>query len=103
MFKHVLVPLDGSNVGEAALPVVDQLCNKLASRMKVEITLLGVITQLRHWVVAEGASAPVSYSEDELNLIKQRFMKYLNTTAQSLMCRGVTVNSIVRTGNAAAH
>ncbi len=101
MFKHILVPLDGSKVGEAALPVVDQLCDKLAAGAKVEITLLGVITLLRHWVVVGEASAPVSYTEDELGLIKQRVTDYLNTTAESVKCRGVTVNSTVRTGNAA--
>ena len=101
MFKHVLVPLDGSKVGEAALPVVDQLCDKLPSGMKVEITLLGIITLLRHWVVVGEASAPVSYTEDEMELIKQRVMNYLEKTAQLVTCKGVSVNFLVRTGNAA--
>ena len=101
MFKHILVPLDGSKVGEAALPVIDKLCDKLASGTKVEITLLGVITLLRHWVVVGEASAPVSYTEDELGLIKQRVMDYLNTASELVTCKGVTVNSIVRSGNAA--
>jgi len=30
MFERVLVPLDGSRVGEAALPVIEQLVEKLA-------------------------------------------------------------------------
>ena len=101
MFKHVLVPLDGSKVGEAALPVVDQLCDKLAAGTQVKITLLGVITLLRHWVVVGEASAPVSYTEDELGLIKQRVTDYLNTTAESVKCKGVTVDTLVGTGNAA--
>ena len=69
MFERVLVPLDGSKVGEAALPVIEQLVDKLASKTKVEVTLLGVITILRHWVVVGEASAPVSYTEEELTLI----------------------------------
>ena len=101
MFKHILVPLDGSKVGEAALPVVDQLCGNLTPGTKVEITLLGVMTILRHWVVVGEASAPVSYTEDELNLIKQRVMNYLEKTAQSVECTGVTVHTTVRMGNAA--
>ena len=101
MFKHILVPLDGSKVGEAALPVIDKLCDKLASGTKVEITLLGVITLLRHWVVVGEASAPVSYTEDELSLIKQRVMDYLKTTAELVTCKGVVVNTVVRSGNAA--
>jgi len=35
MFEKVLVPLDGSKVGEAALPVIDQLVSKLAPGSKV--------------------------------------------------------------------
>lgn len=101
MFKHMLVPLDGSKVGEAALPVIDQLCDKLKPGTKVEITLLGVITILRHWVVVGEASAPVSYTEDELSLIKQRVMNYLNTTAERMADPDITVTTIVRTGNAA--
>jgi len=100
MFKHILVPLDGSKVGEAAIPVVDKLCDKLATGTKVEISLLGVITLLRHWVVVGEASAPVSYTDDELGLIKERVMDYLNTTAESVTCQGVVVNTVVRSGNA---
>jgi nucleotide-binding universal stress UspA family protein len=101
MFKHILVPLDGSKVGEAALPIIDHLCENLAKGTKVEITLLGVMTILRHWVVVGEASAPISYTEEELNLIKQRASNYLDTTAQTVKRKGVTVNTMVRTGNAA--
>ena len=101
MFKHVLVPLDGSKVGEAALPVIDKLCDKLESGTQVEITLVGIVTLLRHWVVVGEASAPVSYTEDEMELIKNRILDYLNKTAESVNCQGVKVNSLIRTGNAA--
>lgn len=101
MFERVLVPLDGSKVGEAALPVIEQLIAKCAPGTKVEITLLGVITLLRHWVVVGEASAPVSYTEDELKLIKKRVMDYLEKTGQSLKGTGITLKTMVSTGNAA--
>jgi nucleotide-binding universal stress UspA family protein len=101
MFEKVLVPLDGSKVGEAALPVIEQLVTKLAPGAKVEVTLLGVITMLRHWVVVGEASAPVSYTQDELKLIQDRVTNYLTTTGESLKKRGVTISVMVRTGNAA--
>jgi nucleotide-binding universal stress UspA family protein len=101
MFENVLVPLDGSKVGEAALPVIEQLVTKLPANTKVEVTLLGVITLLRHWVVVGEASAPISYTEEELKLIKQRITDYLEKTGESLKLRGVTVKSMVSTGNAA--
>jgi nucleotide-binding universal stress UspA family protein len=101
MFERVLVPLDGSKVGEAALPVIELLVDKLAAGAKVEVTLLGVVTLLRHWVVVGEASAPVSYTEDELKLIRQRIIDYLIKTGDSLKKRGVVINSMVRSGNAA--
>ena len=100
MFKHVLVPLDGSKVGESALPVIDKLCDKLAAGTNVKITLLGVITLLRHWVVVGEASAPVSYTEDEMEHIKQRVMDYLSRTAESITGKGVKVDTLVKSGNA---
>jgi nucleotide-binding universal stress UspA family protein len=100
MFSRVLVPLDGSKVGEAALPVIEQLVDKLAPEGKVEITLIGVITLLRHWVVVGEASAPVSYTEEELKIIRERVMDYLTKSGESLKSKGVTVKTIVSTGNA---
>ena len=41
MFKHILVPLDGSKLAEAALPVADYL----AQRLQAPVTLLHVIEQ----------------------------------------------------------
>ncbi len=101
MFERILVPLDGSKVGEAALPVIGQLIDKLAAGSKVEITLIGVITLLRHWVVVGEASAPVSYTEEELKLIKERVSGYLARTAESLQKRNVNFKTIVASGNAA--
>ena len=101
MFSRVMVPLDGSKVGEAAIPVILQLVDKLATGTKVEVILIGVITLLRHWVVVGEASAPVSYTEQELNLIKERVSDYLTKTGEQLKQKGVTVRTIVSSGNAA--
>jgi nucleotide-binding universal stress UspA family protein len=100
MFSRVLVPLDGSKVGEAALPVIGQLIDKLAPETKVEVTLFGVITLLRHWVVVGEASAPVSYTEEEMTIIKERVTDYLKRTGESLKERGVEVKTMVSSGNA---
>jgi nucleotide-binding universal stress UspA family protein len=101
MFSRVMVPLDGSKVGEAALPVIERLVDKLAPGTKVEVILIGIITLLRHWVVVGEASAPVSYTEEELKLIKERVTDYLNKTGESLKKKGVSVSTIVSSGNAA--
>ena len=101
LLQRVLIPLDGSKVGEAALPVIEDLIPKLLPETKVEITLLGVITQLRHWVVVGEASAPISYTEDELKGIEQKEKDYLEQTGEILRSQGVVVNAQVATGNAA--
>ena len=101
MFERVLVPLDGSKVGEAALPVIEQLVARLAPGSKVAVTLLGIITMLRHWVVVGEASAPVSYTEEELKIIKDRIGQYLEKSGEALKQKGVSVTTIVKTGNAA--
>ncbi len=101
MFERVLVPLDGSKVGESAIPVIEQLIEKCSPKVKVEITLLGVITLLRHWVVVGEASAPVSYTEEELKLIRERVLNYLEKTSEPLKKQGIVINTIVTTGNAA--
>ncbi len=101
MFERILVPLDGSKVGEAALPVIDQLIDKLAPTTKVEITLIGVITLLRHWVVVGEASAPVSYTDDELKVIKERVSGNLAKVAEEIQRPNVSIKTIVSAGNAA--
>jgi len=101
MFERILVPLDGSRVGEAAIPVIKKLVAKCPPQASVEITLLGAITMLRHWVVVGEASAPVSYTEEELKLIRQRVTNYLEKTGKELEMKQVTVKTMVSTGNAA--
>lgn len=100
MFERVLVPLDGSTVGEAAFPVIEQMVDRIAPKSTVEVTLLGVITLQRHWVVVGEASAPVSYTNEEMDLIKQRITEYLEKTAEQLKQRGVVIKTLVHTGNA---
>ena len=99
---RVLVPLDGSKVGEAALPVILKLMTNLSPEIKVEVTLLGVITQLRHWVVVGEASAPVAYTEEEMRLIQQQVMDYLIKAGENLRNKGVIVNTRVSIGSNAA-
>ncbi len=101
MFERILVPLDGSKVAEAALPIVEELIAKLSPVLKVEVTFLQVVTSLTHWVVAGEAGAPVPYSEQELNLIKKEAQAYLEKTAEGFRNRGAIVKTRVSVGNAA--
>jgi nucleotide-binding universal stress UspA family protein len=101
MFDRVVVPLDGSKVGEAALPVIRQMAENRPPGSKIQVTLVGVIALLRHWVVVGEASAPVSYTEEELNVIKGKVRDYLVKTGETLKSKNIDVEVLVSTGNAA--
>ncbi len=100
MYERILVPLDGSDMGEATLPYVEELVSKLSPVQKVEVTLFQVVTSLTHWVVAEEAVA-VRYTEQELNLIKKEAQAYLDKAAEGLRSKGAAVQIKVSAGNAA--
>lgn len=101
MYERILVPLDGSKVGEAALPVIEDLVSKLASVFQVEVTLLLVVSSLTHWVVAGEASAPVPYTDMELEVIKQKAADYLDKAGEGLRSKGAIVKNKVVIGAAA--
>jgi nucleotide-binding universal stress UspA family protein len=104
--KHkVLVPLDGSKLGESALSAVEKFI-VAASKDEVEIVLLGVVTSLSHWVTNGEAgietvpAGPVPYTEKELGFIKNNMDHYLDSVAKRLRRRGLVVTTEVRAGHA---
>ena len=101
MYERILVPLDGSEIGEAALPKVAELVSKLAPKTKVIVTLLQVVSSLSHYVIAGEASARVPYTEREVEQIKKNASEYLDKAGESLRKKGATVKSKVATGAAA--
>lgn len=101
MYEKILVPLDGSKVGEAALPYVEELVSKMAPKVKVEVTLLQVISSLTHYVIAGEASVQVPYNEREIEQIKEKSRDYLDKTGECLRSKGVVVKIKVATGNSA--
>ncbi len=101
MYKRILVPLDGSKVGEAALPQVEELVSKLLPVVKVEVTLFQVVSSLVHYVVAGEATARVPYTEQEVEQTKKRSMDYLDKAGESLRSKKVSVKIKVAVGKAA--
>ncbi len=101
MYERILIPLDGSKVGEAALPYVEELVSKLSPALKVEVTLFQVVSSLSHWIVAGEASAQIPYTEKEMEQIKRKAMDYLNKTGEGLRSKGAIVKIKVGIGSAA--
>jgi nucleotide-binding universal stress UspA family protein len=100
MFERILVPLDGSKVGEAALPVIEELISKLSPEIKVEVTLFRAVPPT-HWIAAGEMGAPVLYTEGELQTIKQEVTGYLDKAGEGLRSKGVTVKTMAAAGNPA--
>ena len=101
MYERILVPLDGSKVGEAALPHIEDLVSKIKPEIKVEVTLFQVVSSLTHYVVAGEASVPVPYTETELAELKKRALDYLEKAGEKLKGKGAIVKTKVSTGKAA--
>ena len=104
MSERILIPLDGSELGEAALRYVEGLVSRLTSGAKVEVTLFHVITTLTHAVDIRGGGAGVTvpYTESELEQMKSKAMEYLNEVAEGLIGKGATVTFKVAVGQAPA-
>jgi nucleotide-binding universal stress UspA family protein len=105
-YEKILVPLDGSKIGEAALPYVEELLNSFQPEKKVEVTLIRVVVDLTHMIIATGGlgqAISIPYTESELEQLKQEAMAYLNKVGESLKKnKGVVVKSVVRKGANAA-
>jgi nucleotide-binding universal stress UspA family protein len=101
MKEKILVPLDGSRVGEAALPYVEELVSKFLPEPKVEVTLMQVLSSLSHYVVAGEASARVPYSEEEIEQMKKTSASYLRKAGKILRDKGANTKVRVAIGHAA--
>ena len=104
MSERILIPLDGSEVGETALRYVQGLVSRLAPGETVEITLFHVITTLTHAVDIRGGAGGISvpYTESELESMKSKAMEYLNEVGAGLIAKGATVMFKVAVGKAPA-
>ena len=101
MSERILIPLDGSKLGEAALHYVEDLAYKISPGRKVEVTLFHVVTTLKHDVHISGGGAgtiTVPYNESELEQMKADAMKYLEGVGENLRKKGATVLSKVAIG-----
>ena len=100
MFERILVPLDGSKVGEAALDHVERLIAKIAPSVKTEVILFQVLTSLSHYVIAGEASVQVPYTDKEIAYITKKAKEYLNKAGECLKSKDISVKTKVAAGKA---
>ncbi len=106
MSERILIPLDGSKLGEAALHYVEGTFSRLAPGEKVEVILFHAVTALKHDVDVRGGGVggtiTVPYTESELEQTKSETMEYLNEVGEGLINKGATVIFRVAVGQSPA-
>jgi len=92
MPEKILIPLDGSNLGEAALRYVEELIITLSAEKKVEVTLIRVLPTATRKISSGGKSIQdVPLTEAEMETIKKETLDYLNQAGEGLRSKGATV------------
>lgn len=97
MYKQILVPLDGSDLAEGAIPHAEELAKALGAR----VTLLSVIEPVEVYSQPGVVGPVVSVSmdmEDEVRNVTE----YLDKIADKLRQGGTDVIRVVREGDAAS-
>ena len=104
MSEKILIPLDGSELGEAALRYVEGLVSRLAPGEKMEVTLFQVITTLERDIQVRGdvGVVHVPYNASEMEKIKDKALEYLNKIGEGLKRKGAIVKYKVAVGQSPA-
>jgi nucleotide-binding universal stress UspA family protein len=98
MEERILVPLDGTEVGEAVLPKLETLVLKSVPGMEAEVTLLRVIPIVNYNVLTTDERAQLPYTESDQKELDKNAHDYLEKVAGKLRSRGFRVNTMVKTG-----
>ncbi len=101
MEERILVPLDGSEVGEAVLPKLEDLVLRTTPRMDAEVTLLQVISKMNFSMLTRDDAAQLPIEETELQEITRKAYDYLEKVAGGIRNKGIRVKTMVSIGHAA--
>ena len=101
MEERILVPLDGSEVGEAVLPKVEDLLLRATPKMDAQVTLLKVISKMNFNMLTEDEAAQLPISDEDMAKLTRESEIYLEKVATVLRSKGISVNTMVACGNAA--
>ena len=101
MDEKILVPLDGTEVGEAVLPKLESLVLGTLPGANVEVTLLRVLSQVNFNVLTDDKRAQLPISDEDLKAMKAEAQTYLDKVADGVKTKGFTVKTLISLGNAA--
>ncbi|MFC1987198.1 universal stress protein [Chloroflexota bacterium] len=94
IFNKILVPLDGSEVGEAVLPYIKEL----ASKLKPEISLFQVVEPGQH-VHTVGGLSYVAFPEQEMEALQAKAKRYLKKIGRRLTDTKANIRYEIKAGN----
>ena len=96
LLNRILLPLDGSEAGEAAMPYVQELIDRLES----EVILFGVVPAGQH-IRTVGGLDYILYPEQHLESVKTEAREYLNKVYRRLKRRKGRVRVELKVGDIA--
>ena len=100
MYEKIVVPLDGSKVGEAALPYVEELVSKMSPEIKVEVVLVQVLGSIAPPTLAGESTMSIPYTMQQTEQRNEQAIDYLDKIGEALRNKGATVTTKVAVGEA---
>lgn len=94
MYKHILVPLDGSKISEQVVTHATELANQ--NDRTTRITLLRAVPPLYPSTIEFGTLSQSLSLEDDLMRVEVAIDEYLHNIADILKSEGYTVDTVVR-------
>lgn len=101
MLRHVLVPLDGSNLSEQALPYAQAITAKGGKITLVSVIELPIDYEYAVMDIPLTIVSNSTYNEEQYENTYRRVQEYLNIKARELTACGFDVECIVETGDPA--
>jgi len=93
LLSRILLPLDGSEAGEAAVGYIGEMM----SRMESDVTLFGVISSGQH-IRSVGSLDYIHYPPEQLEMFKKEAEEYLDGVYRRLKRRKGTVKVTIKVG-----
>lgn len=93
LLNRILLPLDGSEAGEAAVGYVGELM----SRLETEVILFGVVSSGQH-IRSVGGLDYIHYPQEQLEMFKKQAEEYLDGVYRKLKRRKGTVKVTINVG-----
>jgi nucleotide-binding universal stress UspA family protein len=93
LLNRILLPLDGSKAGEAAVAYVGELMSRLES----EVTLFGVISSGQH-IRSVGGLDYINYPPEQMEMFKKEAQEYLDGVYRRLRRRKGSVKVTINVG-----